>query len=222
MQSNTIQSNSIQSNPIQLNIVQFNPIRHNPIFSDPILSNLFKSHPIPSNPIWWNHHSSHCSTAEFRNAFLKTIRQIIRESVRNMSIPPAKPASTASTSSTPPTPKMDASQKNAAGNSANAGNAGSNGSGKSKRNMQRHSAGTIDYDNVETCSTPGGDVQDIDDDEPVIMFRGRSQTIGKSAINQSEFKMASIIISINYSIDALTLIDSSWCCDTCTDLNLCP
>lgn len=33
------------------------------------------------------------STAEFRNAFLKTIRQIIRESVRNMSIPTAKPSS---------------------------------------------------------------------------------------------------------------------------------
>ncbi|XP_050433195.1 protein still life, isoform SIF type 1 isoform X3 [Adelges cooleyi] len=31
------------------------------------------------------------STTEFRNAFLKTIRQIIRESVRNMSIPTAKP-----------------------------------------------------------------------------------------------------------------------------------
>ncbi len=29
-----------------------------------------------------------CSTAEFRNAFLKTIRQIIRESVRNMNLPP--------------------------------------------------------------------------------------------------------------------------------------
>ena len=28
------------------------------------------------------------STSDFRNAFLKTIRQIIRESVRNMSIPP--------------------------------------------------------------------------------------------------------------------------------------
>ena len=31
------------------------------------------------------------STSEFRNAFLKTIRQIIRESVRNMSIPANKP-----------------------------------------------------------------------------------------------------------------------------------
>ncbi|KAJ1528617.1 hypothetical protein ONE63_007016 [Megalurothrips usitatus] len=33
------------------------------------------------------------STADFRNAFLKTIRQIIRESVRNMSLPPTKPGS---------------------------------------------------------------------------------------------------------------------------------
>ncbi|XP_050342458.1 protein still life, isoform SIF type 1 isoform X4 [Nymphalis io] len=32
------------------------------------------------------------STADFRNAFLKTIRQIIRESVRNMSLPSARPA----------------------------------------------------------------------------------------------------------------------------------
>ena len=34
------------------------------------------------------------STADFRNAFLKTIRQIIRESVRNMSLPQTKPGST--------------------------------------------------------------------------------------------------------------------------------
>jgi len=32
------------------------------------------------------------STAEFRNAFLKTIRQIIRESVQKMNIPTAKPS----------------------------------------------------------------------------------------------------------------------------------
>ncbi|XP_075970604.1 guanine nucleotide exchange factor still life isoform X17 [Anticarsia gemmatalis] len=32
------------------------------------------------------------STADFRNAFLKTIRQIIRESVRNMSLPASRPA----------------------------------------------------------------------------------------------------------------------------------
>jgi hypothetical protein len=35
-----------------------------------------------------------CSTADFRNAFLKTVRQIIRESVRNMSIPATKPGTT--------------------------------------------------------------------------------------------------------------------------------
>ena len=34
------------------------------------------------------------STGEFRNAFLKTIRQIIRESVRNMNIPPLATSST--------------------------------------------------------------------------------------------------------------------------------
>ena len=34
------------------------------------------------------------STGEFRNAFLKTIRQIIRESVRNMNIPPLTATST--------------------------------------------------------------------------------------------------------------------------------
>ena len=34
------------------------------------------------------------STSDFRNAFLKTIRQIIRESVRNMSIPPTLEAET--------------------------------------------------------------------------------------------------------------------------------
>jgi len=111
------------------------------------------------------------STSEFRNAFLKTIRQIIRESVRNMSIPPAKPAITSS--STPPTPKME-SLKNSKSSD------GSASGGKSKRNMQRHSAGTIDYDNLDTCSS-ALDVSSANaDDEPVVMFRGRSQTIGQS------------------------------------------
>lgn len=94
------------------------------------------------------------STAEFRNAFLKTIRQIIRESVRNMSIPPAKPP--VPSASTPPTPKAEANK----------------GASKGKRNVQRHSAGTIDYDNVEACG--GGEVDDI----PTVTFRGRSNTIG--------------------------------------------
>lgn len=33
------------------------------------------------------------STNEFRNAFLRTIRQIIRESVRNMAVPLSRPVS---------------------------------------------------------------------------------------------------------------------------------
>jgi hypothetical protein len=51
-----------------------------------------------------------CSTADFRNAFLKTIRQIIRESVRNMSIPATKPFG------------------NGGCNSSNSGNSGESGS----------------------------------------------------------------------------------------------
>ena len=112
------------------------------------------------------------STAEFRNAFLKTIRQIIRESVRNMSIPPAKPsmAPNSSTGSTPPTPK---SESGASGKS-------------SKRNAQRHSTGAIDYDNVEACASgaaaAAAAANDADetneDDKPVGTFRGRSQTFG--------------------------------------------
>lgn len=42
------------------------------------------------------------STADFRNAFLKTIRQIIRESVRNMSIPLKGMGSTNSLVDLPP------------------------------------------------------------------------------------------------------------------------
>lgn len=42
------------------------------------------------------------STADFRNAFLKTIRQIIRESVRNMSIPMKGMGSTSSLADLPP------------------------------------------------------------------------------------------------------------------------
>jgi hypothetical protein len=105
-----------------------------------------------------------CSTAEFRNAFLKTIRQIIRESVRNMSIPPAKPP--VPSASTPPTPKAEAK-----------------GTSKGKRNVQRHSAGTIDYDNVESCG--GGDT---DDNQPVT-FRGRSNTIGMLNSKHKNYKL---------------------------------
>ncbi|XP_042860130.1 protein still life, isoform SIF type 1-like isoform X12 [Penaeus japonicus] len=81
------------------------------------------------------------STSEFRNAFLKTIRQIIRESVRNMNIPANKPSSSSS-------------------NISNKGNTNtlqpSRSAPKKKAptvqsaTLQRHSAGNIDYDNLES------------------------------------------------------------------------
>ena len=63
----------------------------------------------------------------------KTTQQIIRESVRNMSIPPTNPP--VPSTSTPPTPKSGEGKETTAT--------------KGKRKVQRHSAGTIDYDNVE-------------------------------------------------------------------------
>lgn len=108
------------------------------------------------------------STAEFRNAFLKTIRQIIRESVRNMSIPPAKPP--VAPGSTPPTPSKVATHQ-----TQQEGNGG-------KRNMQRHSAGNIDYDNVDACSSSAAagraDDPNADEGQQPVLFRGRSQTFG--------------------------------------------
>lgn len=89
---------------------------------------------------------------------MKTIRQIIRESVRNMSIPPARPP----LPSAAHTPKTEAPSK---------------GSGKDKGSAQRHSAaGTIDYDNVEACGSPDGSAAE-DSQQPA--FRGRSHTIGE-------------------------------------------
>ena len=89
----------------------------------------------------------------------KTTQQIIRESVRNMSILPTKrPVPSASM---PPTPKSGEGKGTAAT--------------KGKRNVQRHSAGTIDYDNVGAC---GGDGSTADNDSQLVAFRRRSQTIG--------------------------------------------
>lgn len=115
------------------------------------------------------------STADFRNAFLKTIRQIIRESVRNMSIPATKPGTGPgillvtghkeslmmmnSQTLERPTTKTVIVQ-------------GSHTLGKTKRSKssQRHSAGNIDYDNS----------QDADEQQPST-FRSRSKTVGDAA-----------------------------------------
>lgn len=114
------------------------------------------------------------STADFRNAFLKTIRQIIRESVRNMSIPSTKPGSgpgillvtghkgEAMSSQTleRPTNKTIIVQ-------------GSHTLGKTKKSKtnQRHSAGNIDYDNISQEA----------DEPPTVGFRSRSKTVGDTA-----------------------------------------
>ncbi|XP_060516827.1 protein still life, isoform SIF type 1 isoform X3 [Cylas formicarius] len=111
------------------------------------------------------------STAEFRNAFLKTIRQIIRESVRNMSIPSTKPG-------TGPGILLVTGHKGEHINSQTLERPkqhviiqGSHTLGKTKKSQksQRLSAGNIDYDNaIQDGDVSGG-------------FRGRSKTVGDAA-----------------------------------------
>nr|CAD7256682.1 unnamed protein product [Timema shepardi] len=139
------------------------------------------------------------STADFRNAFLKTIRQIIRESVRNMSIPATKPGSVgpgvlmSSSSSAGSTSGGGMSKSpcpNDGGNHPLTGSKGitilqgSHTLGKPKKppkGPQRHSAGNIDYENSSRDS----------EDTPQIItsnFRSRSKTVsdGIDEINVSE------------------------------------
>ncbi|XP_053674323.1 protein still life, isoform SIF type 1 [Anopheles nili] len=117
------------------------------------------------------------STAEFRNAFLKTIRQIIRESVRNMSIPSLKGMGGSTNSMT--------GVGNSSGNSQTLERPkqqpqimqGSQTLGKPKKSKinQRHSSGNIDYDNTTSGSQEA-------DDPPVPQYSGqfrmRSKTVG--------------------------------------------
>jgi len=85
-----------------------------------------------------------------------------------MSIPPAKPP--VAPGSTPPTPSKVATHQ-----TQQDGNGG-------KRNMQRHSAGNIDYDNVDACSSSAAagraDDPNADEGQQPVLFRGRSQTFG--------------------------------------------
>jgi hypothetical protein len=123
-----------------------------------------------------------CSTAEFRNAFLKTIRQIIRESVRNMSIPPAKPAAPI------PPPRSASTVKQTTGPGPSAI---PHPDEKTKSGMsQRHSAGNIDYDNLDTCTSESqsaaADQSGADAVAPVP-FRGRSQTFGDGSGTSGRF-----------------------------------
>ncbi|XP_045472036.1 protein still life, isoform SIF type 1 isoform X1 [Harmonia axyridis] len=115
------------------------------------------------------------STADFRNAFLKTIRQIIRESVRNMSIPSTKPGSG-------PGILLVTGHKGEGLNSQTLERpsakhtiviqGGSHTLGKVKKSKpsQRHSAGNIDYDQLNQSG-----------DESAGNFRLRSKTITDAA-----------------------------------------
>ncbi|XP_061399135.1 dentin sialophosphoprotein-like, partial [Musca vetustissima] len=128
------------------------------------------------------------STADFRNAFLKTIRQIIRESVRNMSIPMKN---------------FGGSSGSVSGMSSQGGCSGSSqtlerpkqqitimqgsqtlGIPKKKSGSQRHSAGNIDYDNISGSQ----EAEDVPFQEHHQMhtlhtstFRSRSKTVGDAS-----------------------------------------
>ncbi|XP_075164089.1 guanine nucleotide exchange factor still life isoform X1 [Haematobia irritans] len=128
------------------------------------------------------------STADFRNAFLKTIRQIIRESVRNMSIPMKN---------------FGGSSGSVSGMSSQGGCSGSSqtlerpkqqitimqgsqtlGKPKKKSGSQRHSAGNIDYDNISGSQ----EAEDVPFQEHHHMhtlhtstFRSRSKTVGDAS-----------------------------------------
>ncbi|KAL5293086.1 TIAM1 family protein [Megaselia abdita] len=108
------------------------------------------------------------STGDFRNAFLKTIRQIIRESVRNMSIPMKNFGSNSSVSSSQ-TLERPKQQINIMQGSQTLGKT------KKKSGNQRHSAGNIDYDNL----TMSQEAEDVPLESTMHTgFRGRSKTVG--------------------------------------------
>uniref|UniRef100_T1ITC4 T-lymphoma invasion and metastasis-inducing protein 1 n=1 Tax=Strigamia maritima TaxID=126957 RepID=T1ITC4_STRMM len=117
------------------------------------------------------------STSEFRNAFLKTIRQIIRESVRNMNIPVTKPLT-----------------KDKYGHYRKPGDSVSrtlSNKKKGQRGPQRHSSGNIDndletYDNVDFRSrgakdhVDGGSAKDLSDSKSELIKDSQSDKSDKS------------------------------------------
>ncbi|XP_024085963.1 protein still life, isoform SIF type 1 isoform X2 [Cimex lectularius] len=139
------------------------------------------------------------STGEFRNAFLKTIRQIIRESVRNMSIPQTKPATGLphpQFSGTATLGRQTQSQKGTTASTSGSNDnqnttksgaviQGSQTLGKAKKppkGPQRHSAGNIDYDNL----TDSRESSIEGPHPPSSSFRGRSKTVSDAtdAVNE--------------------------------------
>ncbi|XP_055912609.1 protein still life, isoform SIF type 1 isoform X2 [Eupeodes corollae] len=124
------------------------------------------------------------STADFRNAFLKTIRQIIRESVRNMSIPMKGFGGSASSVS-------GISSQGGSGSSQTLERPkqqitiiqGSQTLGKPKKKSgaQRHSAGNIDYDNLSGSQEADDVPMQSHQQLHPTGFRSRSKTVGDAA-----------------------------------------
>ncbi|XP_043277987.1 protein still life, isoform SIF type 1 isoform X3 [Venturia canescens] len=134
------------------------------------------------------------STTEFRNAFLKTIRQIIRESVRNMSIPSTKPnisqpPMTLSRISTGHVEKMDkppiCPSQGQNGNGQSQTGAVSKKAGKQQllsnmlntKRKYSHSKPSIDHESSEDKETE--EPQPSQQHQPT--FRSRSKTISDTS-----------------------------------------
>ena len=117
-----------------------------------------------------------CSTSEFRSAFLKTIRQIIRESVRNMSLPaldnlrkPDPPLRSESTKLSSAGGQSGSPQGQTA-HTLQLNRKKQPGAKQNYSSLQRHSSGgNIDYDNVENCRM---------DNMRAGATNGRSRTLG--------------------------------------------
>ncbi|XP_011302498.1 protein still life, isoform SIF type 1 isoform X5 [Fopius arisanus] len=130
------------------------------------------------------------STTEFRNAFLKTIRQIIRESVRNMSIPSTKqnmsqPMSMAPRMSTGHVDKFDKSQLQGQSQNGNGnGNTGTLSKKAVKQQMLSNTLNSRRKHSQSKASVEHESSEDREGEDPPLhhhhhhtSFRTRSKTI---------------------------------------------
>ncbi|GBP14236.1 hypothetical protein EVAR_7660_1 [Eumeta japonica] len=120
------------------------------------------------------------STADFRNAFLKTIRQIIRESVRNMSLPSARPAPAPPR---PPTHHPHTLDRERPKHQVHVMQ-GSQTLGKTKKpktSGQRLSAGNIEVGELSRENSQDTDDPPTERADTSAAFRQRSKTMGDTA-----------------------------------------
>ncbi|XP_028174874.1 protein still life, isoform SIF type 1 isoform X3 [Ostrinia furnacalis] len=121
---------------------------------------------------------SNSSTADFRNAFLKTIRQIIRESVRNMSLPTSRPAPA------PPRAPHTLERDRERPKHQVQVMQGSQTLGKTKKpktSGQRLSAGNIEVGDLSRENSQDADEPPPPPPEEEPAFRHRSKTLGDTA-----------------------------------------